>query len=132
VALTVCAHLMPNTETRARDAIDDAQNELSRASSGGRQLITKGDEEPTKNVRNPISEIWAWTEIADLPGSGRLQVESKSSMYVIDFGAATVIRVPGAIGGTAAYDAYNAAVRRGAPVERLVEWAPSMGWEPLS
>jgi hypothetical protein len=31
----------------------------------------------------------------------------------------------------AAYDAHNAAVRATAPPERLVEWQPGDGWEPL-
>ena len=31
----------------------------------------------------------------------------------------------------AAYDAHNAAVRRHAPADRLVEWRPGDGWQPL-
>ena len=31
----------------------------------------------------------------------------------------------------AAYDAHNAAVRREVPPERLVEWQPGDGWQPL-
>jgi hypothetical protein len=32
---------------------------------------------------------------------------------------------------TAAYDAHNAAVRAAVPAERLVEWHPGDGWEPI-
>ena len=31
----------------------------------------------------------------------------------------------------AAYEAHNAAVRRGAPADRLVEWRPGDGWQPI-
>jgi hypothetical protein len=31
----------------------------------------------------------------------------------------------------AAYEAHNAAVRRDAPAERLVDWRPGDGWEPI-
>jgi hypothetical protein len=31
----------------------------------------------------------------------------------------------------AAYEAHNAEVRRSVPPERLIEWQPSAGWEPL-
>jgi hypothetical protein len=31
----------------------------------------------------------------------------------------------------AAYEAHNAAVRAGVPAERLVEWQPGDGWEPI-
>ena len=31
----------------------------------------------------------------------------------------------------AAYERHNAEVRRRAPKERLVEWSPGDGWEPL-
>jgi hypothetical protein len=31
----------------------------------------------------------------------------------------------------AAYDAHNAAVRAGVPADRLIEWQPGDGWEPL-
>src|SRR5438045_7671756 len=31
----------------------------------------------------------------------------------------------------AAYDRHNAAVRREVPADRLVEWQPGDGWEPL-
>ena len=31
----------------------------------------------------------------------------------------------------AAYERHNEAVRREVPTERLVEWQPGAGWEPL-
>ena len=34
-------------------------------------------------------------------------------------------------GAIAAYEAHNAAVRAAVPAERLVEWRPGDGWEPL-
>lgn len=52
-------------------------------------MIDRGGDEPAKNVRNLIHEIRVWTEIADLPRGGRLQVDTKSSLYVIDFDADT-------------------------------------------
>lgn len=59
-------------------------------------MIDRGGDEPATNVRNLIPEIRTRTEIKALPEAGGLQVETKSSFYVIDVRAARVIRAPGA------------------------------------